>query len=82
MVTEKNYGAYSAQVKMRLIVDGQSIRITHMGPDFLLVDCDSDHPPGDATIMMEVDQSKSQRRVKLPNGISKESKHVALTLAE
>jgi hypothetical protein len=79
---DNNYGAYSARVKMRLIVNGESIRITHMGPDFLLVDCHTDYPPGDATIMMQVDQSESQWRVRLPNGISRESKHVALALAE
>ena len=82
MVIEKNYGAYSAHVKMRLIVNGESIRITHMGPDFLLVDCNSDHPPGEATVMMRVDESESQWRVRLPYGISKDSRHVALALAE
>jgi hypothetical protein len=82
MIAEKNYGAHSAQVKMRLIVNGQSIRITHMGPDFLLVDCSSDYPAGEATIMMWVDESESQWRVKLPQGISKDSKYVALALAE
>jgi hypothetical protein len=82
MATDNNYGAYSAQVKMRLIVNGQSIRITHMGPDFLLVECNDNHPPGEATILMRVDESESQWRVRLPNGISKDSKHVALALAE
>ena len=82
MTTNNNYGAYSAQVKMRLLVNGQSIRITHMGPDFLLVECNDSYPPGEATIMMRVDESESQWRVRLPNGISKDSKHVALALTE
>jgi hypothetical protein len=48
MVAEENYGAHSAEVKMRLIVNGQPIRITHMGPDFLLVECNDNYPPGKA----------------------------------
>jgi hypothetical protein len=82
MVAENDYGTYSAQLKMRLIVNGETIRITHMEPDFLLVDSHGEHPPGDATIMMQVDQSQSQWRVRLPEGISRESIHVALALAE
>jgi hypothetical protein len=82
MIAGKEYGAHSAQVRMRLIVNGESIRITHMGPDFLLVDCNNNYPPGEATIMMRVDQSESQWVVKLPDGISKDSKRVALALAE
>lgn len=63
---------------MRLIVEGTSIRITHMGPDFLLVEPVSDHPPGQATILFQVDQSESRWQVNLPDGISKTSKRVTL----
>ena len=37
MIAEQNHGAHSAQVEMQLIVNGESISITHMGPDFLIV---------------------------------------------
>lgn len=67
---------------MRLIVNGESIRITHMGPDFLFVDCNSDYPPGKAIIKMRVDDSETQWTVRLPQGISRDSKQVALALAE
>ncbi|SPE55003.1 hypothetical protein SBV1_2010036 [Verrucomicrobia bacterium] len=33
MIAEHSHGAHSAQVKVRLRVNGASIRITHMGPD-------------------------------------------------
>jgi hypothetical protein len=82
MTAGENYGAYSADVEMRLIVNGESISITHMASDYLLVKCTRDYPPGRATIMMRVDESKSQWDVMLRNGISKDSKHVALALAE
>jgi len=82
MITEQIQGAHSAQVKMRLIVNGESIRITHMGSDFLLVDCAKDYPPGEASIFLQVDQSESRWQVILPNGISKNSKRVALASCE
>jgi hypothetical protein len=76
-----NYGAHSAQVEMRLIVNGASISITHMGPDFLLIESASDHLPGDATIILQVDQSERRWNVRLPDGICPGSKRVAIELA-
>ena len=67
---------------MRLIVNGASIPITHMGPDFLFVESASDYPPGEAMIFMQVDRSASQWKVKLPEGVSKGSTRVALALCE
>ena len=67
---------------MRLIVNGTSIPITHMGPDFLLLESASDHPPGEASIVLKVDQSESQWQVRLPQGISKASKRVALAVSQ
>jgi len=67
---------------MRLIVNGTSIRITHMGPDFLFVESPTDHPPCEGSIMLRVDDSESQWGVRLPEGISKDSKRVALALRE
>jgi hypothetical protein len=82
MIADQSYGAHSARVKMRLIVDGISIRITHMGSDFLFVECPADHPPCKGAIMLRVDDSESQWNVRLPEGISKESRRVALALCE
>jgi hypothetical protein len=82
MITEHSYGAHSAQVKMRLIVNGDAIPITQMGGDFVLVESASDHPPGEASIFLRVDESESQWKVRLPQGISKDSKRVVLALCE
>jgi hypothetical protein len=67
---------------MRLIVSGTAIRITHMGPDFLLIESPADHPPCEGSIMLRVDESESQWKVNLPEGISKDSKRVTLAMAE
>src|SRR5579884_2640056 len=60
MNTNQNFGAYSARVQMRLLVNGDSLGITHMGPDFLLVEPVIEHPPCDATVVLQVE--KSERR--------------------
>ncbi len=67
---------------MRLIVNGTVVRITQMGPDFLFIESPTDHPPGEATIVLRVDDSERRWQVRLPKGISKASKRVALALPE
>jgi hypothetical protein len=51
-----------------------------MGPDFLFVESGEDHPPGEATIVLKVDGSERRWQVRLPEGISKATKRVALAL--
>ena len=80
MIAEQSYGAHSAQVEMRLLVNGGSIGITQMGPDFLFVESASDHPPGEATIVLQVDGSERCWKVRLPQGISKDSERVAIAM--
>jgi len=64
---------------MRLLVNGSSLSIAQMGPDFLLVDSPIDHPPGNASVVMQVDQSESRWKVNLPKGISTTSKKILIT---
>ena len=82
MIAEQNYGAHSAQVEMRLIVNGTSIGITHMGRDFVVVESPAEYPPGEASILLRVDDSESRWNVRLPDGISASSKRVAIALSE
>lgn len=79
---QENQGAHSAHVEMRLILNGSSIGITHMAPDFILIESSIDHPPGEASIVLQVDKSVRQWQVNLPEGISKSSKRVALALCQ
>jgi len=67
---------------MRLILNGTAIRITHMAPDFVLIDSPADYPPCDASILLKVDDTEDQWKVSLPLGISKGSNRVALALPE
>ena len=78
MSLRSSQGGHSAQVKMRLLVDGSSIPVLQMGPDFLLVDAPINHPPGNASLILQVDQSERRWDVHLPQGISAASKRVAI----
>jgi hypothetical protein len=80
MIAPSNQGGHSAQVKMRLLVNGCSISVAQMGPDFLLLEAPVKHPPGEATMVLQVDQSERRWNVRLPNGISAESKRVEIAM--
>jgi hypothetical protein len=80
MIADQNYGAHSAQVEMCLIINGSSISVTQMGPDFLFVEGGHDHPPGQATVVLQVDDTERRWQVNLPDGISKDAKRVAIAL--
>lgn len=78
MITSSSRGGHSAEVKMRLLVNGSTIAVAQMGPDFLLVDAPINHPPGNASLVLQVDQSERRWNVHLPDGISAASKRVAI----
>lgn len=66
---------------MRLLVNGSSIPIRQMGPDFLLIDSTVEHAPADASIILQVDQNERRWNVRLPQGISANSNRVAILAA-
>jgi len=72
------YRGHSAAVSISLLLNGHSIPVAQLGPGFLLLDAPSDHPPGDASIVLRVDQSERRWTVRLPRGISAESKRVSI----
>lgn len=82
MITSSSQGGHTAQVKMRLLVSGGSIPVVQMGPDFLLVDAPFDQPPGDASVVLQLDASERRWSVRLPEGISAGSKRVAIAVSE
>jgi len=72
-------GGHSAQVKMRLLLNGISIPISQMGPDFLILESATEHPPSDATLELCVDANERRWKVRLPNGISSTSRTVSIS---
>ncbi len=63
---------------MRLLLNGFSIPVRQMGPDFLLLNSPVNHPPTDASLILKVDQSERCWNVHLPEGISTASRRVAI----
>ena len=74
-----DHKGHSADVRMRLLVNGTSLPMAELGPDFLLLDAAIDHPPAEASILLGVDESERQWRVQLPEGISASSKRVVIS---
>jgi hypothetical protein len=66
------YQAHSAEVEMRLLIDGESLGVGQLGPDFVLLDEVVAHPPCDAVIEMRIDEEESRWPVRLPEGITSE----------
>jgi hypothetical protein len=71
-------GGHSAQVNLRLLVNGLSLPVAQLGPDFLLVDNPVNHAPADAAVVMQVDQSERRWNVRLPYGISADNQRVQI----
>ena len=81
MIESSGQGGHSAQVKMRLLLNGSSIPVAQMGPDFLILESATEHPPADATIELRIDASERRWKVRLPEGISSASRTVSITRA-
>ncbi len=64
---------------MQLIINGESMDITHMGPDFLIVESPREYPPGEATILLQVDQSERRWTVRLPVGLQTGRSRVSIS---
>jgi hypothetical protein len=67
---------------MRLLVNGLSLPVTQMGPDFVLVESPVNHPPAAASMVLQVDQTERRWNVRLPSGISANEKKVKIATGE
>lgn len=66
---------------MHLLLRGKSIPVVQLGPDFLLLETASEQLPGEASLVLRVDQSERSWPVRLPEGISAASKRVTIAAA-
>ncbi len=51
---------------MQLMVNGTSLSITHMGPNFLIRQSPHASPPCEATIVRQIDGNERRWQVRLP----------------
>ena len=61
---------YSADVRMHLSVNGHTLRIGQLGPDFIILRDAFDLPASEAQITVSIDGRTRQWSVQLPEGIS------------
>jgi hypothetical protein len=78
MISARDNGGHSSQVNIELLIDGGSVPVAQLGPDFLLLDAPFDHPPGNARLVLKVDQSERRWDICLPNGISATASRVII----
>ena len=80
MITSYGQNGYSADVNMSLLVNGSSLSIAQLGRDFLLLDEGIDHPPGNASIILRVDEDEKTWEVHLPDGLASNNRRVVIAL--
>jgi hypothetical protein len=78
MVIDSGQSGYSADVRMRLLLNGASVPLAQLGPDFVLVDAPVEHGPCEATIVVTIDGQERRWTVRLPAGMSAGSKTVVI----
>ncbi len=78
MIAGSSNGGHSAQVKIQLLLDGGSVPVAQMGPDFLFINAPFDYPPGEASLLLKVDQSERRWNIRLPYGMSAGSSRVTI----
>ena len=66
---------------MRLLINGLSLPVAQMGPDFVLLDAPANHGPTAAILVLEVDQNERRWHVRLPDGMSAENHRVQIAAA-
>jgi hypothetical protein len=67
---------------MELHVNGHTLPIAQLGPDFLVLANPADHPPADAEIAMSIDDRESRWQVRLVAGLSAERRRTPISLCQ
>jgi hypothetical protein len=60
---------HSTDVRIQLCVNGYTLAVAQLGPDFLVLKNPLDHPPAEAEITMSIDGHESRWKVHLVDGI-------------
>lgn len=75
-----NYrNGHSAVVQMRLLLNGSSLSVAQLGPDFLILQDSHDHPPAEAEMSLTVDGQEERWRIRLPQGIRSSERLVPIS---
>ncbi len=63
---------------MHLLLGGEKLSVVQLGPDFLMLATAIAHPPTTAVLSWSIDGKVREKDVRLPEGISAESRRVVM----
>ena len=66
---------------MHLELDGKTLSVGQLGPDFLILDTAIDHPPARGRLFFSVDGNEREWDIHLPEGLSAGSRRVVIAKA-
>ena len=82
MSLQSSYPSHSAWVDIKLRLNGAVLPVSQLGPGFLILTQATDgHPPTNARLFMQVDDSCEEWPVRLPEGIHPNARQVLLDSA-
>jgi hypothetical protein len=64
----RSASGYSSHVQLYLEMSGRTIALSEIGPGFVSLREPTDIPPGDAEVVMRIDDHETRWSVELPNG--------------
>jgi len=67
---------YSSNVRLELRLNGLTLQVAQVAPDWCILIDTMDHPPCEAELVLYVDHHRRTRQVKLPDGLSRSTKRV------
>lgn len=70
--------SYSADVRLRLEIEGRVLSLAQTGPEHIIVREPIDLPPCHADVVVSVDGREHRRHVRLSEGMSKDSRFVKI----
>ena len=79
MLNSFGHNGRSTHVEMHLLLDGLSLPVAQLGPDFLFLKTPLDHPPGEGTLVVRADENERRWPVRLPEGLSAGRERVVIT---
>ena len=68
---------YSATIRLELLVDGRSIQLSQIAPEFVIFSQPTELPPCTGVVLMHVDEAERRWKVELPIGATPASRLTA-----
>ncbi len=81
MLVSAAHTGRSTSVKLQLVLDGETLPVGQVGPDFLLLKTPLEHPPAEGTVIVSVDNNEHRWPVRLPVGSSTTHRRVEIEKA-